>query len=107
MFSSPVHAQETASTGTDPVVADVQVDRGIEDPQPFGREGQYEQGIVESVRLTGEALPQGAQQIKLYSIRFRSGPLKDQVRDVRSDVGSNPYGLEPRQGDSVVLFMQP
>lgn len=104
-FSSS-YAQETVATDTEPVVAEAQVDRGIEDPQPFGREGQYEHGVVESVRLTDAALPQGAQQIKVYSIRFRSGPLKGQVRDVRSDVGSNPYGLEPRQGDSVVLFMQ-
>ncbi len=103
---SATHAQETPATGTEPVIEEVQVDRGIEEAEPFGREGQYEQGVVESVRLTGEALPQGAQQIKVYSIRFRSGPLKDQVREVRSDVGSNPYGLEPRQGDAVVLFMQ-
>lgn len=73
----------------------------------FGREGQYERGKVESVSLVGEALTQGTQQIKLYSVRFRSGPLKGQVRQIRSDVGSNPYGLEPREGDSVVLFMQP
>ncbi len=106
-FVSPAaHAQEIVATDIEPVVEEAQVDRGIEDPQPFGREGQYEHGVVESVRLTGEALPQGAQQIKLYSIRFRSGPLKGETHDVRSDVGSNPYGLEPRQGDAVVLFMQ-
>lgn len=106
LFPFASHAQETPVTETEPVIEEAQVDRGIEEVEPFGREGQYEQGVVESVRLTGEALPQGAQQIKIYSIRFRSGPLKGEVREVRSDVGSNPYGLEPRQGDSVVLFMQ-
>lgn len=100
----PTHAQEAATDAE--VIPEVQVDRGIVDPQPIGREGQYEHGIVESVRLTDEAVAQGAQQIKLYSVRFRSGPLKGQTRDIRSDVGSNPYGLEPREGDSVVLFLQ-
>lgn len=71
-----------------------------------GRDGQYEQAVVESVTLQGEAVTGGSQQIKIYKVRFHSGVLNGQEREIKSDVGSNPYGLEPRQGDSVVVFMQ-
>ncbi|MCK9361540.1 YibE/F family protein [Patescibacteria group bacterium] len=70
-------------------------------------QGQYERGVVEAVTLRGEPQADGAQQIKAYQVRFLSGPLNGQTREMRSDVGSNPYGLEPRQGDKVVVFMQP
>ncbi len=70
-------------------------------------QGQYERGVVESVTLRGDAVTDGTQQIKAYRVRFLSGPLNEQVREMTSDVGSNPYGLEPRQGDKVVIFMQP
>jgi uncharacterized membrane protein len=101
-FVSPVLAQETAtSTPLETPGAEATVVSAVRE------EGQYERGIVEEVALRGEAIVDGSQQIKAYQVRFLSGPLDGQVREMRSDVGSNPYGLEPRKGDTVVVFMQP
>jgi uncharacterized membrane protein len=102
------YAQEASVSTTDPLVAQPTIpDRGMIGGEVSGPDGRYERGKVEAVSLVGENFGQGAQQIKLYSVRFQSGPLKDMVREIRSDVGSNPYRLEPREGDTVVLFMQP
>lgn len=100
--ATPVLAQEAASsTPPAPVESNATV-------APVMREqGQYERGVVEEVTLRGEVIVDGSQQVKAYRVRFLSGPLNGQVREMRSDVGSNPYGLEPRQGDKVVVFMQP
>lgn len=99
MMAAPALAQE-ASTSTPP--------ESEATVAPVAREqGQYERGVVEEVTLRGEAIVNGSQQVKAYRVRFLSGPLNGQVREMRSDIGSNPYGLEPRQGDKVVVFMQP
>lgn len=100
--ATPALAQEAASsTPPAPVESNATV-------APVMREqGQYERGVVEEVTLRGEVIVDGSQQVKAYRVRFLSGPLNGQVREMRSDVGSNPYGLEPRQGDKVVVFMQP
>lgn len=97
ILASPVTAQET--TTTEPAVT-------VAVP-PREQEGRYERGVVEEVAIRGETANGGTQQIKAFRVRFLSGPLDGQVREIRSDVGSNPYGLEPRQGDTVVVFMQP
>ncbi|MCE9586419.1 YibE/F family protein [Candidatus Uhrbacteria bacterium] len=70
------------------------------------REGQYERGVVESVGIGASTIPGGAEQVKIYRVRFLSGPMLTQVREIRSDVGSNPYNIDPHAGDKVVVFMQ-
>ena len=72
-----------------------------------GDEGVYERAVVESVNLRGNETANGTSQIKIYHVRFRSGPLEGQEKDIQSDVGSNPYNIDPHQGDTVVIFMQP
>lgn len=106
------HAQE-AAVAEPPVIeevagasADDVLGRGMTETPAETRAGRYEHGVVEAVRLTDERTEIGTQQIKVYDVRFRSGPLDGERHEIRSDVGSNPYGLEPRQGDSVVIFMQ-
>ncbi len=93
LLAAPAFAQEA---GTD----------GVESQVVRGRDGIYERAVVESVELRAEPTSGGSQQIKVFQVRFKSGPLQNQEREIHSDVGSNPYGLEPRQGDSVVVFMQ-
>ncbi len=92
-----------------PVLAATSTDVGVEIPVAVSarEQGQYERGVVEAVTLRAETVAAGAQQVKAYRVRFLSGPLNDQVREMSSDVGGNPYGLEPRQGDKIVVFMQP
>lgn len=107
------HAQTTTTpdvaSSTAPVVTEQP--GGTDSPEvPIngpGREGQYERGVVESVGVGASAIPGGAEQVKLFRVRFLSGPLLNQVREIRSDFGSNPYNLDPHAGDKVVVFMQP
>jgi len=96
--TTTVQAESAVSNGTD------SVDAPVNGPD---REGQYERGVVESVGMGASAIPGGAEQIKVFRVRFLSGPLLGQVREIRSDIGSNPYNLDPHAGDKVVVFMQP
>lgn len=70
------------------------------------REGQYERGVVESVGTGSTLIPGGAEQVKLFRVRFLSGPLLNQVQEIRSDITGNPYNIDPHTGDKVVVFMQ-
>ncbi|HVM90721.1 MAG TPA: YibE/F family protein [Verrucomicrobiae bacterium] len=73
-----------------------------------GDEGQYERAVIERVDLKASPGDNGTvQQVKVYHVLFRSGPLDGQEADISSDVGSNPYNIDPHQGDTVVIFMQP
>ncbi len=69
-------------------------------------EGQYERAVVESVGTTASAIPGGAEQITVFRVRFLSGPLLNQIREIHSDINSNPYRLDPHAGDKIVVFMQ-
>ncbi len=88
----------TTSNGTDG--ADAPVNNASD------REGQYERGLVESVSAGSTVIPGGAEQVKLFRVRFLSGPLLNQVKEIRSDIGTNPYNLDPHAGDKIVVFMQ-
>lgn len=97
-FADIALAQEVATTTAEEPVAIVLT---------RGQDGQYERGLVESVITASQDVPSGGAQVQVYKVRLLSGPLEGQVRELRSDVGDNPYGLTPRQGDRVVIFMQP
>ncbi|MCC7522525.1 YibE/F family protein [Candidatus Uhrbacteria bacterium] len=104
LFGLPAQAQETATTTTSTTVA---AEEAAVISLARGQDGQYERGLVESVTTASQEVPSGGAQVQVYKIRLLSGPLEGQVRELRSDVGDNPYGLTPRQGDRVVIFMQP
>lgn len=113
LLASPIltYAQTTSTaavTSTTQTEATIEVaERGsgvVEDARD--RDGRYERGVVESVGTGTSSIPGGAEQIKVYRVRFLSGPLLSQVREIRSDIGSNPYNLDPHAGDTVVIFMQ-
>lgn len=70
------------------------------------REGMYERAVVESVGLKTVEIMRGAEQLEAYRVRFLSGPLKGQTRDISGDVGANPYRIQPAVGDKLVIFMQ-
>lgn len=96
--TSTAPVESGTSNGTDGSDAPV---NGVSD-----REGQYERGIVESVGAGSNVIPGGAEQVKVFRVRFLSGPLLNQVKEIRSDIGTNPYNLDPHAGDKVVIFMQ-
>ena len=71
-----------------------------------GQIGIYESARVLDVRMElvgGDT--QGAQK-EIYVVEFRSGPLKGKTQTISSDVTSNPYQIDPREGDRVVVFLQ-
>ena len=97
----PVSAQSTTTEiSAEPVVAE------MVQTSPVDQMGQYERAVVETVRRDVNPTDVGGEQTTVFQVKFLSGPLKGEVRDITSDVSSNPYALQPSQGDKVVIFMQ-
>ncbi len=69
-------------------------------------EGSYERAVIEAVSIQDQKTTSTGQQVQVYRVRFLSGSADGQEQDIRSDVGSNPYGLNPTVGDKVVVFVQ-
>jgi uncharacterized membrane protein len=78
-------------------------DSGINRPQ---QEGSYESARLISTKLDTESTEQTGTQRQLYEIEIRSGTLKGKHLTITSDVTSNPYQLQPRVGDKIVVFIQ-
>ncbi len=93
----PVFAQE--ATSTSPSVP-------VEEQTRAERDGQYERAVVATVTTATQPSELGGEQIEIYLVKFLSGPLKGETREIKSSVGSNPYQLDPKTGDTVVVFMQ-
>ncbi len=72
----------------------------------YSVDDKYERAIVRDVGTLKEETPHGGQQKKTYTIEFLSGALRGQTKTLSSDVISNPYQLEPRPGDQVVILLQ-
>lgn len=68
--------------------------------------GSYESGRIKGIRLETVGTDSQATQVQIYDILFRSGPMKGQTQSISSEVTSNPYQLEPRTGDRVIIFVQ-
>jgi uncharacterized membrane protein len=68
---------------------------------------KYERAIIKEVRLSEEQIPSGGVQKQQYDVEFLSGQFKGKIKTISSEVKSNPYQLEPRPGDRVVILLQP
>lgn len=84
---------------------------GGTDGEVSGRDGSgslavYERALVEGVKTETRGDRVGGQQMEVYTVRFLSGTFNGQTQEIAGDVGSNPYGLQPRVGDKVVVFIQ-
>ncbi len=66
----------------------------------------YERALVERVDLVNRQTGNAGQQVEVYRIRFLSGPLKNQTKDITSELGTNPYDIHPQVGDKIVIFIQ-
>ncbi len=100
------------ATGTDAAAADgstpIDTEKAPSDVNgSTSPDGTYERAIVLSVTQTAEPTKQGAQQLQEIDIQFLSGPLNGKTRKLMSDTSSNPYNLDPRPGDTVLIFLQP
>jgi len=105
--STTTSTAETQPAATDAVSGGTDGGTAPAETAQRGDEGEYERAVVQRVILHGSTNANETQQIKTYHVLFRSGPLQGQEKDIQSDVGSNPYNLDPHQGDTVVIFMQP
>ncbi len=108
LFGAPARAQTTTTTSTPSVVTAraVTSTAAVVETGEGGRDGIYERAIIEEVKRNEEPTLNGARQVESYVIRFLSGALDGQTREIVNDVGSNPYGIQPRLGDKVVVFIQ-
>ena len=68
-------------------------------------EGTYERAVVESVKSSSRANGTGVEQTEVYHVKFTGGALVNQERDIANEVGSNPYGVQPREGDRIIVFI--
>ncbi len=67
----------------------------------------YEQAIVENVELLGTTDQTGAgSQVEVYRVKFTSGPLKNQSREIKNEVESNPYRIALEVGDRLIMLVQ-
>lgn len=87
-------------------------DGGTDSPQAPNVGAQRQLGTYESARVLGARLDtatstRAGQLRQLYDVEFRGGKLNGQKQTLSSDVESNPYQLEPRTGDRVVVLVQP
>ncbi len=94
----PTHSATTSSTNVSSTTAQA--------PQS-DVQGTYERASVEKVEQTSEQVPGGGQQVDVYTVRFLSGPWNGQTKTISNEVGSDPYGIQPVVGDSLVIFIQP
>ncbi len=68
-------------------------------------EGAYERAIVKSVQSSSRPHGTGVEQVEVYRVKFTGGPLVNQEREIANEIGSNPYGIQPREGDRVIVFI--
>lgn len=103
VFAAKSDTAATTSTQT------VDTEKSANNESVAGRsgDGTYERAIVLSASNSSVTTPQGAQQLQNYEIQFLSGPSKGKNRTLSSDVSSNPYRLEPRPGDKVLIYLSP
>ncbi|HWQ99238.1 MAG TPA: YibE/F family protein [Candidatus Methylomirabilis sp.] len=98
----------TANTPEAPVAAPTD-DGGQDYPSGVSvsrQAGSYESARVLGVRLDTVTSTRTGELRQLYDVEFRGGKLHGQRQTLSSDVEANPYQLEPKIGDKVVIFLQ-
>lgn len=106
--STPATASSTDLNATNTAI---QTDSGGTDAPgsdsiQVSHEGIYEQAQVLDIASRAQEINGIGQQVEVYRLKFTSGQLKGQERDIVNEVGSNPYGLKLHKGDRVVVLMQ-
>lgn len=76
-------------------------------PNTPNRIGSYTSGRVLEVRTETKGGDIAGQAQTVYEVELRGKEYRDQRVTVTSDVTSNPYQLEPRKGDKVIVYVVP
>ncbi|MFH1078088.1 MAG: YibE/F family protein [Patescibacteria group bacterium] len=100
-------ADIAASDSTEAASAEVTSEPVRSDVMQTQGDGSYERAIVRNVTEQSVEHEGGADLKASYTIEFLSGPLKGTERVITGDLASNPYDIELRVGDRVVIFLQP
>ncbi len=106
VFAAPTTTTATTTTSTAEGNSNNQAVLADTRTEGHSLEGTYESAMVKEVKTTTQTNPNGGQQVRTYVIQYLSGPLKGKTADLSSDVSSNPYALDPRPGDKVLIFLQ-
>lgn len=88
-----------------PAAAQDTVDGSL--PQNRQVAGSYESGRVIEVRLDTTTSTRTGQLLQFYEVELRGGDMAGTRVMITSDVDANPYQLEPRKGDRVVVYVLP
>lgn len=99
----PAFADNSTSTQNDAAPSNEEVKQTALD---YSADDKYERAMVRETGTLKEDTPSGGEQKKTYTVEFLSGSLRGQTKILSSDVISNPYQLEPRPGDRVVVLLQ-
>lgn len=102
--STAATSSVVAVTSTAEVTEPIEMSAATE--QRARTQGIYERAIVQSVETVRQGDDRHAQQMVVYRVTFRSGPFDGVTKDITSDVGSNPYRMELRPGDRIIVYMQ-
>lgn len=70
------------------------------------QQGTYASARLLDIRLETEGTDQFGKLKEVYDIEIRSGELKGEQVTISSDVEANPYQIEPRPGDKLVVLIQ-
>lgn len=106
-FAQTASAPEAATSSENGAALPVDTELSKNDESAGVADGTYERAIVLSTKTVSAPTQAGAQQLKTYDIQFLSGPIKGKIRTLSSDVSTNPYGLDPRPGDKVLVYVEP
>lgn len=101
-----VGAQETTGTDNPAALEQAPSSTDTNEASTGGQTEIYERATVESVSTGSKSTDGGGEQVEVYRVRFLSGPLKGETKDIQNSVGTNLYQIEPKVGDRVVVFMQ-
>ncbi|MBU1348853.1 YibE/F family protein [Patescibacteria group bacterium] len=101
----------SSASGIEPV-GEIQATTPEPDPTRYDAtqaqgDGSYERAIVRKVTEQSVERDGGADLKASYTIEFLSGSPKGTERVILGDLASNPYDIELRQGDRIVVFLQP
>lgn len=89
-----------------PIATSAQSDSDAQAGTVVISDGAYERAIVREVKMGSETSPAGTVQKQQYAVEILSGQLKGQTKTISSDIESNPYKLEIKPGDRVVVLLQ-
>src|SRR5512133_3823290 len=106
------HAQTTSTAN--PLTTNTTTSTSIELPsaisnnenQARGQNGTYESARLISIKTESQGEANSKIQNQVMEVEVRSGALKGKIISMSDAVHSNPYQIQPRVGDKLIVFIQ-